>query len=82
MNDLTTAQLLQLADALGRMVQDIVLQGRLGGRSVDPRAYPPPQYGEGIQAALSWLRSETTAPPTNQNGLSPYSADHHPLSST
>jgi hypothetical protein len=44
---------------------DIVLQGR----PVDPTAYPPPQYGEGVQATISWLRGETTAPPTDHNGL-------------
>jgi hypothetical protein len=57
---------------------DIVLQGRPSGHPVDPTAYPPPQYGEGIQATISWLRGQTTAPPTNQNGLSPYTADHQP----
>jgi hypothetical protein len=61
---------------------DIVLQGRPGGRPVDPTVYPPPQYGEGIQATVSWLRGETTAPPTDHSGLSPYSADHQSLSST
>jgi hypothetical protein len=52
---------------------DVVLQGRPGG-GVDPTVYPPPQYGEGIQAAISWLRGETTAPPANQNVLNPYYA--------
>jgi hypothetical protein len=61
---------------------DIVLQGRGGGHPVDPTAYPPPQYGEGVQATISWLRGETTAPPMDHNGHSPYSADHQPLSST
>jgi len=41
-----------------------------------PTAYPPPQYGEGVQATISWLRGETTAPPTDHNGHSPYSTDH------
>jgi hypothetical protein len=54
---------------------DIVLQGRPGGRHVDPAVYPPPQYGEGIQATISWLRGEITAPPTDHNGHSPYSTD-------
>jgi len=51
---------------------DVVLQGRPGGNPVDPTAYPPPQYGEGIQATIYWLRGETTAPPTDHNGRSPY----------
>jgi hypothetical protein len=55
---------------------DVVLQGRPGGCPVDPTAYPPPQYGEGIQATICWLRGETTAAPTDHNGQSPYSMDH------
>ena len=51
---------------------DIVLQGRPDGHLVDPTAYPPPQYGEGIQATISWLRGETTTPPTDQKGHGPY----------
>ena len=61
---------------------DIVLQGRPGGHPVDLATFPPPQYGEGIQAAISWLRGETTAPPADHNGHSPYCADHQSLSST
>ena len=52
---------------------DVVLQGRPGGHPVDPTAYPPPQYGEGIRATISWLRGETTKPPTDHNGHGPYS---------
>lgn len=55
---------------------DIVLQGRPGGHTVDPTAYPPPQYGEAIKATIAWLRGETTKPPTDHNGHSPYSTDH------
>lgn len=51
---------------------DVALQGRPGGHSVDPKAYPPPQYGEGIQATIYWLRGETTSPPTDHNGHSPH----------
>jgi hypothetical protein len=50
----------------------VVMQGRPGGPRVDPAAYPPPQYGEGIQAAIRWLRGEATAPPVNSNGCGPY----------
>jgi hypothetical protein len=52
---------------------DVVLQGRPCGHAVDPRAHRPPQYGEGIQAAISWLRGETTTSPADHNGHSPYS---------
>jgi hypothetical protein len=52
---------------------DVVLQGRPGGHTVDPTTYPPPQYGEGIQAAISWLRGETTTPPAEHNGHGLYS---------
>lgn len=57
---------------------EIVLQGRPGGHGVDPAVYPPPQYGEAIRATISWLRGETTKPPTDHNGHSPYSTDHQP----
>jgi len=52
--------------------KQIVLQGRPSGVSADPVAYPPPQYGEGAQAAISWLRGETTSSPVSPNGNSPY----------
>jgi hypothetical protein len=51
---------------------NIVMQGRPGGLPVEPATYPPPQYGEGIQATISWLRGETTVPPVDSNGHSPY----------
>jgi len=52
----------------------VIMQGRPGGAPVDPDAYPPPQYGEGILAAISWLRGQTTAPPAGDNGHCPYAA--------
>ncbi|MGP7998984.1 MAG: hypothetical protein ACLPKI_16950 [Streptosporangiaceae bacterium] len=50
----------------------VVLQGRPGGLRVDPGRYPPPQYGEGLQAAVRWLRGETTVPPVDAAGGGPY----------
>jgi hypothetical protein len=50
----------------------IVMQGRPGGLTVDLPTYPPPQFGEGIQATICWLRGETTSAPVNLNGHSPY----------
>jgi hypothetical protein len=58
----------------------VILQGRPGGIPVDPITYPPPQYGEGLQATIAWLRGETTATPVDSNGQSSYATDH-PLSS-
>jgi hypothetical protein len=55
-------------------VEDIILQGRPSGLPVDPAAYPPPQYGEGVQAAIQWLRGETTTPPAGQDGRGAYTA--------
>jgi hypothetical protein len=54
--------------------EDVILQGRPAGRPVDPAAYPPPQYGEGVQAAIQWLRGETTTPPAGQDGCGAYTA--------
>ena len=54
--------------------QDVVLQGRPAGLPVDPDAYPPPQYGEGIQAAIRWLRGQSTTPPVDQHGCGAYAA--------
>lgn len=39
---------------------DISAQGRPAGLTVDPANYPPPQYGEAIQATITWLRGEST----------------------
>ena len=61
---------------------DVVLQGRPGGNPVNPAAYPPPQYGEAIQATISWLRGETTTPPTDRHGHSLYLIDCQSLKPT
>ena len=55
---------------------EVARQGRPGGMITDPGAYPPPQYGEGIQATIRWLRGETTTPPLSSSGRSPYATDH------
>jgi hypothetical protein len=52
----------------------VVMQGRPGGTRVEPARYPPPQYGEGIQAAISWLRGQSTTAPVGAGGRSPYAA--------
>jgi hypothetical protein len=53
---------------------DVVLQGRPAGLRVDPDAYPPPQYGEGLQGTIRWLRGETTTPPVDEHGCGVYAA--------
>jgi hypothetical protein len=54
--------------------EDVILQGRPSRVPVDPAAYPPPQYGEGVHAAVQWLRGETTTPPADQDGHGAYTA--------
>lgn len=51
---------------------DVALQGRPSGLPVYPGNYPPPQYGEAIQATVRWLRGEATTPPVDQDGHGPY----------
>ncbi len=51
---------------------DVVLQGRPAGLPVAPDTYPPPQYGEGLQETIRWLRGETTTPPVDQHGCGAY----------
>lgn len=66
---------LPTADDLDRedlQADDVVAQGRPGGIAVDPEAYPPPQYGEAIQATIGWLRGETIVRPVDQHGCGPY----------
>jgi hypothetical protein len=53
---------------------DVITQGQAVGPAVDPSAYPPPQYGEAIEATIAWLRGETTAPPVDRSGNGPYAA--------
>jgi hypothetical protein len=50
----------------------VAMQGRPGGSVVAPEIYPPPQYGEGIQATIRWLRGDATVTPVDQTGCSPY----------
>jgi hypothetical protein len=45
---------------------DVVSQGRPAGTLVEPQAYPPPQYGEAIQAAIRWLQGEGVVSPVDQ----------------
>ena len=53
---------------------DVVSQGGPGGTVVDPDTYPPPQYGEAIQATIRWLRGEAVASPVDQAVYGPASA--------
>jgi hypothetical protein len=51
---------------------DVVLQGHPAGPLSDPATYPPPQYGEGLQEAIRWLRGETTVAPVDRHGHGAY----------
>jgi hypothetical protein len=53
---------LQELDLENEAAEEIVRQGRLGGTPADPSASPP-HYGEGVHAAIHWLRGQTTAMP-------------------
>jgi hypothetical protein len=53
--------------------EEVAMQGHSGGVPVDPGIHPPPQYGEGIQAAIRWLRGEVTKPPVDNSGPGSYS---------
>jgi hypothetical protein len=68
---LPTTQDLAYEDSIAH---DVVLQGRPGGIRVDPRTYPPPQYGEAIQATIRWLRGESTSPAVDEHGYGPYAS--------
>jgi hypothetical protein len=48
--------------------EDIASQGRPSGVTVDPDAYPPPQYAEAIQESIRWLRGEATSSPVELAG--------------
>jgi hypothetical protein len=51
---------------------DVLEQGRPGGQPVQPSRYPPPQYGEAIQAAYDWLCGARTIPPVDRHGHGAY----------
>jgi hypothetical protein len=46
-------------DYEGLTADEVILQGRPGGTSVDPEAYPSPQYGGAILATIQWLLGVT-----------------------
>jgi hypothetical protein len=54
------------------VAEEVLLQGRPSGVPIDPARHPPPQYGEGVRATILWLRGQTTMPPIDRHGHSPY----------
>jgi hypothetical protein len=50
----------------------ILAQGRDRDCPAEPRVYPPPQYGEGVDAAFRWLTGEDTRPPVDHHGCGAY----------
>ncbi len=67
----TPPGLLDLDEELATL-NSIVMQGREHGYPPDPGLYPPPQYGEGIDAAAHWLTGEYTDPPVDHHGCGAY----------
>ncbi|HEX6525346.1 MAG TPA: hypothetical protein VF070_35855 [Streptosporangiaceae bacterium] len=52
---------------------DVILaQGRDPECPAEPGTYPPPQYGEGVDAAFRWLTGEDTRPPVDHHGCGAY----------
>lgn len=52
---------------------DVILaQGRDPEFPAEPGTYPPPQYGEGVDAAFRWLTGEDTRPPVDHHGCGAY----------
>jgi hypothetical protein len=51
---------------------DVVSQGRPGRTMVAPEVYPPPQYGEAIQATIRWLWGVIIVSPVDRHGHGPY----------
>lgn len=50
----------------------VAAQGRDRDHPAEPGTYPPPQYGEGIDAAYRWLTGEDTRPPVDHHGCGAY----------
>ena len=71
----TVIRLPSLADAADEYgyAYDVLDQGRPGGQPVQLAIYPPPQYGEAVQAAYCWLSGERTSPPADRHGHGHYS---------
>ena len=51
---------------------DVLEQGRPTGQPVQPDSYPPPQYGEAVQATYNWLSGAQTSPPADRHGHGAY----------
>lgn len=64
---------LQELDLEDEAAEEISRQDRIRGN----RSISPPKYNEGVQAAIHWLRGETTAIP-----IQPYEASSHDVNLT
>jgi hypothetical protein len=52
----------------------VIMQGREGQPPAEPKRYPPPQWGEGVQQAHDWATGEDSRPPADHHGC----GDYHP----
>lgn len=50
----------------------VIAQGCDRECPAEPGTYPPPQYGEGVDAAFRWLTGEDTQPPVDHHGCGAY----------
>ena len=55
-------------------LEAVILQGREGQPPAEPKRYPPPQWGEGVQQAHDWAVGEDSRPPADHHGC----GDYHP----
>ena len=50
----------------------VVMQGHEGQPQAEPKRYPPPQWGEGVQQAHDWTTGEDSKPPADHHGCGGY----------
>lgn len=52
----------------------VIMQGCESQPPAEPKRYPPPQWGEGVQQAHEWATGEDSRPPADHHGC----GDYHP----
>jgi hypothetical protein len=61
-----------IEEELMAYLDTIAMQGREGQPPAEPRRYPPPQWGEGVQQAHDWVTGEDGKPPADHHGCGAY----------